>query len=265
MIKIPFICKTCGVQYEPSENPPEHCPICEDDRQYVGANGQEWTKLETLNRNHNNILEKVSENLYAIYSTPSFAIGQRAHLLLTPEGNILWDCIANLDATTIDLIRQLGGIRAIAISHPHYFSTLTEWSQAFDNASVYIHALDAAWMGRRPEALQLWEGVRLPLWHDMELVCCGGHFPGGNILYDKRGNSLLAGDVLQVCPDRKSVAFMYSFPNYIPLSTDAILHIKEVTDPLEFDALFGAFGNYVFSGGKAILDFSLKRYLDIFS
>ena len=43
-----FICRTCGVQYAPSEQPPSNCPICEDERQYVGWNGQQWTTLEQL-------------------------------------------------------------------------------------------------------------------------------------------------------------------------------------------------------------------------
>ena len=43
-----YICLTCGVQYAPSERPPERCPICEDERQYVGWQGQQWTTLEEL-------------------------------------------------------------------------------------------------------------------------------------------------------------------------------------------------------------------------
>ena len=43
-----YICRTCGVQYAPSEGPPGRCPICEDDRQYVGWNGQQWTTMAEL-------------------------------------------------------------------------------------------------------------------------------------------------------------------------------------------------------------------------
>ena len=32
-----FICLTCGAQHAASEEPPDHCIICEDERQYVGA------------------------------------------------------------------------------------------------------------------------------------------------------------------------------------------------------------------------------------
>lgn len=259
-----FICNTCGIEYEPSEVPPSNCPVCEDERQYVPESGQTWTTLADINTSHKNIIEKVSEHLYAIYSVPSFAIGQKAHLLITPEGNILWDCIANLDETTVDMIQKLGGIRAIAISHPHYFSTIAQWSATFNDVPVFVHALDAGWLGRKPKALHLWEGEIFPLWNNMQLVCCGGHFPGGNILYCPNEKALFTGDVLQVCPDMKSVSFMYSYPNYIPLAQKDILKIKAAIAPLDYDAMFGAFGRYIFSGAKQAMQFSVNRYLAIF-
>ena len=131
-----YICKTCGVQYNASVTTPTCCPICEDDRQYVKEEGQAWTTLEEINASYKNVIERIADHVYAIYTTPTFAIGQRAHLIQTPSGNILWDCIANLDADTITRIKELGGIKAIALSHPHYFSTIVEWSQAFDHAPV---------------------------------------------------------------------------------------------------------------------------------
>ena len=38
-----WICVTCAVQQADTEVPPERCPICEDERQYVGWEGQRWT------------------------------------------------------------------------------------------------------------------------------------------------------------------------------------------------------------------------------
>jgi hypothetical protein len=40
-----WICVTCGSQFAASETAPESCPICTDQRQYVGYNGQQWTTL----------------------------------------------------------------------------------------------------------------------------------------------------------------------------------------------------------------------------
>ena len=54
-------------------------------------------------------------------------IGQRAILACTPAGNVLWE-LALIDDATIDLLKGLGGIAAIAISYPHY--TPRWWSGA---------------------------------------------------------------------------------------------------------------------------------------
>ena len=260
-----YICSTCGVQYEASETPPAHCPVCEDDRQYLGIAGQTWTTLEQVNRQYRNIIELVAPNVYAIYTTPNFAINQRAHLLLTPGGNILWDCITNLDASTISIIKNMGGIQAIAISHPHYFSTLVEWSRAFDEAPVYISALDAGWLGRKTDTIRLWEEPRQELWEGIQLVRCGGHFPGASVLHwPKDKGSLFVGDTIQVAPNRKTVSFMYSYPNMIPLPKKDILQIQESVKDLSYDAMYGAFGLYLRQAAKAAMDFSVKRYLKIF-
>lgn len=256
------ICTTCGVQYENQVNPPASCLICEDERQYVNPNGQSWTNGEELAQNHHNKIEQLGPNLFSIYSSPSFGIGQRAHLLITSQGNILWDCVSQLDSPTIAHINSLGGVKAIAISHPHYFATMMDWSQAFGDAPVYIHQKDAGWLCRKGPAVNLWQGPELELWEGIKLVLCGGHFPGANILYVPYGKgSLLVGDVIQVCPDRKSVSFMYSYPNLIPLSGKEVLSIYGVVKELSFDALYGAFGHHIVHSGKKVLEFSVNRYL----
>jgi glyoxylase-like metal-dependent hydrolase (beta-lactamase superfamily II) len=258
-----FICTTCGVQYEASEEPPIFCPICNDDRQYIGPGGQSWTTLTQINRNHKNIIDKIRPDVYAIYTTPSFAINQRAHLVRTPGGNILWDCITNLDASTIEILQNLGGVKAIAISHPHYYSTIVEWGQAF-NAKIYIHSNDSNWLGRRAENIESWEGDSKLLWDGIQLVCCGGHFAGASVLYVPHGKgSLFSGDTIQVAPNLNTVSFMYSYPNMIPLPEKSILQIRESIKDLEYDAVFGAFGLYIRENAKEAVSFSIDRYLKI--
>ena len=119
-----YICATCGVQYESSEIPPEKCIICEDERQYVGYSGQKWTTLQQIQAGHKNTFEEMEPGITSIITRPGFSIGQRAFLVQTSEGNILWDCITLLDDKTISEIKKRGGISAIAISHPHYYSTI---------------------------------------------------------------------------------------------------------------------------------------------
>src|SRR5690348_2321562 len=134
-----FICVTCGTQYPDSATPPAHCPICEDERQYIGPNGQQWTDLARLREDHHNVIKPLEPGLTGIGTHPSFAIGQRALLVQTPAGNVLWDCISLLDDPTIAALKALGGINAIAISHPHFYSSMVEWSRAFD-APIYLPA-----------------------------------------------------------------------------------------------------------------------------
>lgn len=265
MTLTPFICTTCGVQYEPLASPPAHCIICKDDRQYVNPAGQSWTTIDKINQQYKNIIELIAPNVYAIYTTPSFAIGQRAHLLITPNGNLLWDCITNLDTSTIDLVKKLGGIRAIAISHPHYFSTIVEWSHAFGGVPVYVNALDEQWLVRKDPAIQLWNERELSLWDYIKLIRCGGHFAGASVMHRPQGKgALFVGDTIQVAPDLKTVSFMYSYPNLIPLPKKDILEIEKAIKNLNYDVIYGAFGRYITSDAKAATDFSIKRYLQIF-
>lgn len=89
-----FICVTCGTQFPPSTEPPLACPICTDSRQFVGLDGQQWTTLAELSRKYHNVIRPEETNLYSIHTEPHFGIGQRAFLLQTPQGNVLWDCLA---------------------------------------------------------------------------------------------------------------------------------------------------------------------------
>jgi glyoxylase-like metal-dependent hydrolase (beta-lactamase superfamily II) len=120
-----------------------------------------------------------------IGTQPGFAIGQRALLVQTPEGNLLWDCISLIDEPTIDAVKALGGIRAIAISHPHYYSSMVEWSQAFD-APIYLHTADRQWVMRPDAAIEFWAEEMKPLWAGMTLIQSGGHFEGGTVA-ERRG------------------------------------------------------------------------------
>src|SRR5438552_9284124 len=110
-----FICVTCGTQFGRAKQPPPRCPICQDERQFVNWEGQQWTTLDQLRVSHSNRIEKEGANLVGIGTEPSFAIGQRALLVQSAGGNLLWDCMTLLDDDTINRIHQLGGIRAIAI------------------------------------------------------------------------------------------------------------------------------------------------------
>jgi len=260
-----FICTTCGTQYAESNQPPAACAICQDERQYVKATGQHWTTHDRLRLTNRNSIKFEEAGLTSIGIDPHFAIGQRALFLRTPEANVLWDCLPLLDQAVVEAVRALGGISAIAISHPHYYSGMVEWSRAFGGVPVYLHAADRQWVMRPDRAVVFWEGETRVLAEGLTLVCCGGHFDGGTVLHWAGGaggrGALLTGDIIQVVPDRKHVSFMYSYPNHIPLPAPAIARVVKAVQPFEYDRLYGAFWDMVIErDGKAAVERSAERY-----
>jgi hypothetical protein len=261
-----FICVTCGSQFTPSVQPPPECPICLDQRQYIGFDGQRWMTLEELRLKHRNIITPEEPSLHSIHTEPSFAIGQRALLLQTPTGNVLWDCVALLDQPTIDAIRQLGGVAAIAISHPHYYTTMVEWSMAFDNAPIHLHSADSCCVMRPHANIRFWSGDTTPLLDDLLLIHTPGHFDGFQVLHWPGGAGgqgvLLSGDQPQVCMDTRWVSFMYSYPNFIPLDIGAIERTVNTLKPYAFDRIYGAFPRRtVQANAKEILKRSAERFI----
>lgn len=260
-----FICSTCGTLFPAAEAPPGICPICQDARQYVPDTGQVWTTQVELASHHRNTVERLEPALYALHSEPRVGIGQRALLLQTPAGNVLWDCITLLDRSTVEALRALGGIDAIAISHPHYYSAQRLWAEAFD-APVYLHGADREWVVDPHARLRPWEGDRQHLLEGVTLVHAGGHFPGGTVLHWAAGAGgagvVLSGDILQVTPDRGVVGFMYSFPNYLPLPAWEVDAVADAVLPLAFDRIYGAFeGGCVKQGAREAVEQGRRRYL----
>ncbi len=261
-----YICSACGTQFVPAENPPAGCPLCIDERQFVPASGQSWTTLEKLQNTHSNKFRRLAPGLTTIETTPAFGIGQRAFLVQTPTGNVLWDCITVVDDATVDLLRGMGGIAAIAISHPHYYTTMVEWSRSLGNVPIYLHAADREWVMRPDPALQFWEGDTKPIAPGLTLLRLGGHFAGGTVLHwadwsDGRG-VLLSGDILQVVPSGH-VSFMWSYPNLIPLSATKVQRIAELLEHFAFDAVYGAFSarGQIDVHAKQVVAASVARYI----
>ncbi len=261
-----FICTTCGTQHADSDRAPEHCAICEDERQFVGWKGQRWTTIDELRATHRNEIRPEGPGLIGIGTEPAFAIGQRA--LLVPHATLpmLWDCVPLVDEASVAAVLAGGGARAIAISHPHYYSAMIEWSRALGGVPVYLHEADRAWVMRPDPVIRYWSGDALPLADGLTLLRLGGHFEGATVLHWAQGfgeGALLTGDVIQVCDDRRWVSFMYSYPNLIPLDPDTVRRIVDSVESYAFDALCGAWWNKVIpSGAKQAVRRSAERYIE---
>jgi hypothetical protein len=258
----PWICVTCGTQYPPSAKPPEGCLICLDERQYVGHEGQRWTTMAELARGHSNRIEELEPGLLGIGTDPAFAIGQRALLV----DGLLWDCVTLLDDSTAAAVERAGGIETIAISHPHYYTTMVDWAERFD-ARILLHEADREWVMRPSPRIEYWSGERRRVSEALELVRLGGHFAGGTVCLWRDGaqgrGALLSGDILQVVSDRNWVSFMWSYPNLIPLPGAEIERIRAVVESLEFDRIYGAWWDRVIEAdAKAKVLRSADRYVD---
>jgi hypothetical protein len=260
------ICVTCGTQFAESERPPARCPVCEDERQFVGWGGQRWTTLDALRNGHRLALKDEGDGLLGIGCEPKFAIGQRALLVPAAGGNVLWDCISLIDDAAVRVVAALGGLAGIAISHPHYYTTMVEWSRAFGGVPIWLHEDEREWVMRPDPAVRFWQDETLALGEGLTLLRLGGHFKGAQVLHWAGGAGgkgvVLAGDVLQVVQDRRFVSFMYSYPNYTPLPAATVRDIAHRLEPYPFERIYGAwFDAVVRADGKAALARSVERYL----
>lgn len=275
-----LICTACGTQFPNADRKDRTtCFICDDPRQYTPPSGQSFTTLGSMINSlagYKNVFHRYEKDdrLTFIYTTPKFAIGQRCILIRTPAGNVLWDCLTLLDEATIQEIRKLGGIKAIVISHPHYYSTHLLWARAFD-CKVYLSAEDRQWLAQTDDTRQVFlgEGTReqeviVPdeqgqdVRSGARILKLGGHFPGSLVLlFDGR---LLVADTLLTTPaglgswetdalgnkreghlgrpdGLNSFAFMWSIPNLIPLSPDEITQMWNILEKYDFGSTHGAF------------------------
>ena len=264
-----YICKECGTSFPEALSPPERCPICEDERQYVPRTRQAWTTPDELSSNHVNAWRELEPNLFEIHTEPEFAIGQRALLVRTPKGNYLWDCLALIDEATIALVNGLGSLVGIAISHPHYYTRCQDWARAF-GCRVYLHGADREWVVRPDPAIQFWEGDTFELNRDLTLIRLGGHFPGATVLYwttgARKDGVLLTGDTLQVVEDPRRVTFLWSYPNRIPLSASTVRRIANTLKQWSIDRVYGySVGRQIDRDGNAAIEHSAQRYIQMLS
>jgi hypothetical protein len=257
------ICATCGTHYSASDHY-DLCPICADDRQYIPEGGQRWTLPEELAGKHSVRTHRLHENVYELEIAPAFAIAQRAFLILSPQGNILWDCIPLLNEPTVEFIKAHGGLRAIAFSHPHYYSNMNVWADTFD-CPIYIHHTDEQWIFGKGGRVELWRGGEKVLWDGMRLINVGGHFPGSSILHVPAlspEGTVFSGDTLVIAPNKQHIAVMYSYPNRMPLPRHEVERIRQQVEVLQFDALYSFMRDLNLTKNvKEIFNTSMERYL----
>ncbi|NOJ42561.1 MBL fold metallo-hydrolase [Bradyrhizobium australiense] len=260
-----WTCEQCGAQFPDSDAPPAACLICEDERQFVNWKGQTWITREELVNRHK-VVWRDDLGISGIGVEPTYAIGQRAVLVPEADGCVMWDCIPLVTHEAVEHVRSLGGLKAIAVSHPHFYGSVADWSEAFGGIPIYLHGDDRDFVTRPHPAIVPWTGDGHRLSDDIVLVRAGGHFPGAAIMHWRAGangrGALLTGDVAMVAADRRSLSFMYSYPNYIPQSATSVRRIARAVEPLAFDRIFGAWwGRNISENAKAAFEMSVRRYI----
>lgn len=256
-----LICEACGTQFTSCDRSEvKTCHICDDPRQYVPPSGQSFTTMSAIQARHRNVFTPLDADsrFVSITTTPRFAISQAAILVKTPGGNVLWDCLTLLDQDTIDTIEGMGGLKAIAISHPHYYSAHVQWARAF-KCPVYLASEDMSWttLTSSHQVAVTKTETEIP-GTGVKLIKLGGHFPGSLVaLFDNR---LLIADTLMTTPSGRgrwdvdaagekrekpkghnSFSFLWSIPNYIPLNADEIARMWGILNQYDFESTHGAF------------------------
>ncbi len=142
---------------------------------------------------------------------------------------------------------------------------MLEWSSALGDVPILLHAADREWIVRPDSRIELWDGETHALPGGLTLLRLGGHFAGGTVLHWPAGASgrgaLLSGDIVQVLAHRRSVTFMWSYPNMLPLPAREVERIAAVLEPWEFGRIWGAWNRVIHADAKAVLHESAARYV----
>jgi glyoxylase-like metal-dependent hydrolase (beta-lactamase superfamily II) len=262
-----YICQHCGVESATVAKPPATCPICSDER--VNANGvQRWTTLAALAGTHRTELRELEPGLTGIAVAPVVGIGQRAILVESSSGCVLFDCIPFIDESVIRYVVRRGGLKAIVPSHPHFYGAMVAWSDAFGGAPIFVHEHDRDWVQRQSPAIRFWQGDVRVLDDGLTMIRCGGHFEGGTVVHVAGGSagkgSLLGGDIVMVTENGRGVSFMRSYPGYIPLYRNQIEHIAAVLRPFAYERVYGPWWDRVIGiDGATVVADAAARHLKV--
>ncbi|WP_141361663.1 MBL fold metallo-hydrolase [Glutamicibacter uratoxydans] len=255
-------CAGCAVEYPPGPQPTGLCPICADERQYIPGGVQRWVSTEELVASGLQVEFTHLEPGLTALTCDGVGIGQSALLIETANGCLLFDVPGLITEAAVQYIRARGPLLGIVASHPHMYGVQQQYSQAFDDAPIYVASKDAEWVQYSSEAIRLWDEpfeVATGIW----LHQVGGHFMGSTVAVWSAGAEgrgvLLAGDAIFPVADG-NVTFLRSYPNRIPLSAAVVRRIAAQAGALEFDRLYNNFSGTVPSDAHQIVQYSAERY-----
>ncbi|RDI65611.1 hydrolase [Nocardia pseudobrasiliensis] len=259
-----WICDGCGLEHSDSVAPPGRCVLASDavgdeERGDLGPHGR-WTTHDELARTpHRTDHRDHGRGVHSLRREPRFAIGHWSFVVRTPHGNLLWDPPAYLDDEILTRVRELGGIAAIATSHPHMFAAQITWSHTFGRVPVFVNELDREWIPRPDPVIEFWSGRAEPV-PGIDLIHVGGHMRGSSVARTADG-TLLSGDSIAGTLTPGWVSFQRNFPRHVPLSPTAVRRIVDTLAPYPYDRLYTLGGDTLDHDAKTIVEAAAVRHI----
>ena len=147
-----WTCEQCGAQFPQAAAPPALLPDLRGRAAICELEGPAMAHARSVGGTPQDRLASVVA-FEGSALDPGFAIGQRALLVPGADDCVMWDCIPLATPEAIEHVRSLGGLKAIAVSHPHYYGAVADWSEAFGGVPIYLHGDDRRWVTRPHPAI----------------------------------------------------------------------------------------------------------------
>jgi hypothetical protein len=201
----------------------------------VNWKGQAWLSREQLAERHK-LVWRDDLGLTGIGLDPDFAIASALYWCLTGTAACSGIAFRSQAVKRSRKSARSAVSRQLRFPIPITTALSPTGARRLGEVPIYLHGDDAQWVTRPHKAIVPWSGDNLALSDGVTLLRTGGHFAGGTILHWRAGaegrGALLTGDVAMVAADRRSLSFMYSYPNYIPLNAAAVQRIAQAVAPL---------------------------------
>lgn len=238
-----YACANCGHwQIWFSHQEPIACPICTDTRNALPPDGWDF-KTEAFARQYfANTWKEYAPNLWGFSASPKFGLGATGWLLKREDGNVAFEACPYYQPDAIEKIRELGGIKVLAASHPHGYGALWQLQREFDPV-VTIHKGDIPYS----KAFRVnWPADDV---HDiapgLTMHHVGGHYEGHSVLYADSHKALFCGDSLKIEQDEDgnpvAISCHKAYHYEIPLTRAELAKYVDVFSQLPFETALTPF------------------------
>jgi glyoxylase-like metal-dependent hydrolase (beta-lactamase superfamily II) len=245
----PLICTYCGNRTFIGEGETPECLICANRYVPEPKARVRFKRPDALLPDHHTEIVQLEEDIWRFYVRPNLGIRHYAFFIQRPGGNVLMDMQPILTNDLAAWIGAKGGLKAIVLSHPHYYGAMDDFSTRF-HAPVWIHATDRDWAVGYPN-VECLDAEDHSFDETLGMIHIPGQFEGGLcLLYARHRGILFTGDTLMVSPTTGELSAWKSTPRQVPYTRDEFHVIREGILALEFDQLYASVRGEIRSGAK---------------